>query len=385
MVSTEYPPMTGGIGRYTANLVNALKKKGIEVIVVSNEKGNGDYKGISPENKLISEILLKFVNDIKPDVVHMQFEPGLYGLYISPVDPWKIKTNIDYFYDNCKTPIITTFHSAYTFREWMGQVLYIRKTGKTGKLGIPARALVKGWKNLVSYRPFIKFNKKKLKQSYAGICFSNYISNLLGGGLNIIYHGAEPLISLNLSKEEAKQKFSIPLDKKIAVTVGFRTVTKGWDILDKVKLPNDWLIISNSAKSHYNKESYYDKLDKDKVIDLQRGFLSEEDLSILFRASDTVLLPYRITSGSGVMFDALAHGLPFVASDLEFFKEFAKMNLGLVAKRNPKSFEYAMDVLVKNYDRYKTAVDNFKVHLKWLSVADQHIKLYNNAIKHYKA
>jgi glycosyltransferase involved in cell wall biosynthesis len=155
--------------------------------------------------------------------------------------------------------------------------------------------------------------------------------------------------------------------------------------LDKVKLPDDWLIVSNSAKSHYNKELYYDKLDKDKVIDLQRGFLSEEDLSVLFRASDTVLLPYRITSGSGVMFDALAHGLPFVASDLEFFKEFAKMNLGLVAKRNPKSFEYAMDVLVKNYDRYKTAVDNFKVHLKWLSVADQHIKLYNNAIKHYKA
>ena len=382
MVSTEYPPMTGGIGRYAANLINALKKSGIEVIVISNEKGNGNYKGISPENKSASEILLKFVNDIQPDVVHMQFEPGLYGLYISPVEPWKIKTNIDYFYDNCKTPIITTFHSAYTFHEWMGQVFYIRKTGKTGKLGIPARALVKSWKNLVSYRPFIEFNKKKLHQSYAGICFSNYISNLLGGGLNIIYHGAEPSVSLNLSKKEAKQKFSIPLDKKIAVTVGFRTVTKGWDILDKVKLPDDWLIVSNSAKSHYNKELYYDKLDKDKVIDLQRGFLSEEELSVLLTASDAVLLPYRITSGSGVMFDALAHGLPFVASDLEFFKEFAKMDLGIVAKRNPKSFEYALDMLDKNYDRFKTAVDNFKVNLKWGSVVGQHIKLYSNAIKH---
>ena len=28
--------------------------------------------------------------------------------------------------------------------------------------------------------------------------------------------GAEPSVSLNLSKKEAKQKFSIPLDKKIA-------------------------------------------------------------------------------------------------------------------------------------------------------------------------
>jgi glycosyltransferase involved in cell wall biosynthesis len=264
----------------------------------------------------------------------------------------------------------------------MGQVFYIRKTGKTGKLGIPARALVKGWKNLVSYRSFIEFNKKKLKQSYAGICFSNYISNLLGGGLNIIYHGAESSVSSNISKKQAKQKFSIPLDKKIAVTVGFRTITKGWDILDKVKLPDDWLIISNSAKSHYNKESHYDKLDKYKVIDLQRGFLSEEELSILLTASDAVLLPYRITSGSGVMFDALAHGLPFVASDLEFFKEFAKMDLGIATKRNPKSFEYALDILDNNYERYKTSVDNFKVNLKWTSVVNQHIKLYNDAIKH---
>jgi glycosyltransferase involved in cell wall biosynthesis len=382
MVSMEYPPMAGGIGRYSANLTNALRKSGIEVIVISDEKGNGDYKGISPKNKSTSEILLKFVTEIKPDIVHMQFEPGLYGWYINLLNPWNIKTNVDCFYDTCKTPIITTFHSAYTFHEWMGQVFYIRKTGKTGYIGIPARVLVKGWKNLVSYRPFIEFNKKKLKQSYAGICFSNYISNLLGGGLNIIYHGAEPSVYLPLTKEDAKQKFSIPLDKRIAVTVGFRTVTKGWDILDKVKLPDDWLIVSNSAKSHYNKESYYDRLDKDKVIDLQRGFLSEEELSVLLTASDAVLLPYRITSGSGVMFDALAHGLPFVATDLEFFKEFAKMDLGIATKRSPKSFEYALDMLDKNYYRYKNAVDNFKINIKWSSVADQHIKLYNNAIKH---
>ena len=108
----------------------------------------------------------------------------------------------------------------------------------------------------------------------------------------------------------------------------------------------------------------------------------KKNLSVLLTASDAVLLPYRITSGSGVMFDALAHGLPFVASDLEFFKEFAKMDLGIVAKRNPKSFEYALDILDKNYDRFKTAVDNFKVNLKWGSVVGQHIKLYSNAIKH---
>ena len=31
-------------------------------------------------------------------------------------------------------------------------------------------------------------------------------------------------------------------------------------------------------------------------------------------------MPYSVVSGSGVMFDALAHGLPFVASNWAFLK-----------------------------------------------------------------
>ncbi|MDQ4074376.1 MAG: glycosyltransferase, partial [Thermoproteota archaeon] len=122
MVSTEYPPMTGGIGRYTFNLTKALIKSGQEVFVVCNEKGNGDYKGLSPTNKDSSELLSKLVNDVKPDVVHIQFEPGLYGMSLNPFLSKKGKTSIDLFYDTCKIPIITTFHSLYTFREWIAQV-----------------------------------------------------------------------------------------------------------------------------------------------------------------------------------------------------------------------------------------------------------------------
>ena len=40
MVSTEYPPMRGGVGRYTFNLVRQLRKKGLNVLVASNEEGS---------------------------------------------------------------------------------------------------------------------------------------------------------------------------------------------------------------------------------------------------------------------------------------------------------------------------------------------------------
>ena len=46
MVSTEYPPMKGGVGRYTYNLTKALGKLGLVVHTVCDENGNGDYHGI---------------------------------------------------------------------------------------------------------------------------------------------------------------------------------------------------------------------------------------------------------------------------------------------------------------------------------------------------
>ena len=112
MVSTEYPSMLGGVGRYTFNLVQALKKSGVEVLVACSEKGKGDYTGLSPTNINNSELLIQIVNDSKPDVVHVQFEPGLYGLVMDLKNPRKSGTYIDAFYKKCKTPIVTTFHSA---------------------------------------------------------------------------------------------------------------------------------------------------------------------------------------------------------------------------------------------------------------------------------
>jgi glycosyltransferase involved in cell wall biosynthesis len=83
MVCTEYPPMQGGVGRYTHNLVKSLRSNSIDILVVSSSDGSGDYKGISPHNKDNAEILLKLVKEIKPDIIHVQDEFGLYGFFLN--------------------------------------------------------------------------------------------------------------------------------------------------------------------------------------------------------------------------------------------------------------------------------------------------------------
>jgi glycosyltransferase involved in cell wall biosynthesis len=210
------------------------------------------------------------------------------------------------------------------------------------------------------------------------------------GNIRLLYHGAEPAYPVKeISKEIARAKFSsLPQDKRhrLALAFGFMTVGKGWDILDKMRIPENWTLVINSSVNYSTGERVQlDNLTSirhtngiHKIINLSQDYLSEEGLSTLFFASDVVLLPYKITSGSGVMFDALGHGIPSIASDLPFFNEFASKGLGITAKRMPDAFTDALLKLDNNYERYKEAVEGFKENLKWAIVAKNHIESYNN-------
>ena len=161
------------------------------------------------------------------------------------------------------------------------------------------------------------------------------------------------------------------------MAVGFRTATKGWDILEKMNVPKGWTIVVSSSENHYIKYDLQLRVgNKSNIIILQNDFLSESDLSSLFYASDATILPYKVSSASGVMFDGLAHGLPFVATDLEFFREFSDQGLGITVRRNPSAFSSGLVSLTSNYACYRESVDIFKKKLSWKAVAIQHANLY---------
>ena len=435
MVSTEFPPMLGGVGRYTKNLSDALKKLGVRVYIACNEKGKGDYYGLDATNPHNSDILMKIVDELNPDLVHVQLEHGLYGLKLGIINPHTTSTNIDQFYEKCQEPIVTTFHSAYPFTQWMRlarrfpmRLAHIDRKNLFHVLPVNvAKQTLEYWKRILNYQSFSELNKRKMQKSKASIVFSDYMARLLidnvgdvciknkynNGSENkckVIYHGAEPSQGCHVTKEAARSMFSLPTDTdiKIALAIGFATNTKGWDILRDLHIPDNWIIVINHSRSHYSKEmlvlphpsssiSWWKRgsHDKNKVSDignknsngtrlleLNHGFLTDEELSILFYASDAVVLPYTVTSASGVMFDALVHGLPFVATDLGFFKEFANKGLGIAVKRKSEEFSNAINVLEKNYMQYIERVNNFsKNYLSWDSVARKHMELYSDVIE----
>ena len=375
MVSTEYPPMRGGVGRYTFNLVRQLREKGLNVLVACNEEGDGDFFGLAPANNENYRALLKIVDEIQPDIVHIQYEHGLYGLKLDPFNPNKTRTNIDLFYDECDVPIVTTFHTSFNFKQWMDIVVPIKNIRNLGRRSDLASKLLRYWTHFLNYESFHNLNRRKLHKSAASIVFSEYMKNKVGGG-TIVYHGAESFVPFSASKKEARSRFSLPQEGRIALALGFRTATKGWDIFQKMNIPDSWTIVINSSKNHYNMENLTHIVEHSKVINLDMDFLNDTEFSLLFHAADAVLLPYKVCSGSGVMFDALAHGLPFIASDLEFFREFASMGLGITVKRDANAFEKSLLELGTNYPVYLKAVESFKNKLKWDYIANMHNQIY---------
>ena len=378
MISTEYPPMQGGVGGYCKKLVDSLKREGVQVFVVCNEDGNGDYNGISPKNQDNSKVLLNIVKEVEPDIVHVQYEHGLYGIHLDPIYPSRTHTNIELFYRECTVPIVTTFHSAYTFTQWMRLVVPLNNR-KFGSIGSLLRMAYDYWTHLINYGSFNSLNKRKIGRNKAGVVFSKYLANMIPGS-TLIYHGAEPSISPPLDRKEVRKMLLLPEDTNIALAIGFTTATKGWDVIRKMRIPKDWKVVINTSRNHYGREKLNVKFENEGVINLNRGFLSDKELSLLFYCVDALILPYKVASGSGVMYDGLAHGLPFISSKLQFFKEFSDMKLGMMVDRNPVQFSNSLVKLKMNYKRYKDAVVSFRNHLLWKEVAKKHILLYNSII-----
>src|SRR5215217_7766712 len=395
VVSGEYPPMKGGVGRYTLNLVHALaKKSNIDVSVAISAAAAATaaaapltplppppvfattantgalaasptsnkvtvYPGIVKKgDKQNSDHLLQLVSEIKPDIVNIQYERGLYEVDTTIRHTfWRLVhgSTLDRFYRMCPVPTVSTLHTVFPQDEYSAYVKdrALRKEGRFGFLPLPLRAAIRRW--VMEQRYDLLLNV--VSQSDDVISPARTLQEVVRRGI-VIYHGAEPAIELSSpsstinDKTEFRKDFGLPLDKMLLLAFGYAGSYKGFDVLDSLGLPDGWSLVVKQTKHERGLEKPIEigKNNGENIISLNLGYLDDTTMSKLFFACDAIIFPYKIVSVSGVMFDALAHGLPFIASDLRFFKEFADMGLGIVCKRNMQSFERSVSTLALAYD-----------------------------------
>jgi glycosyltransferase involved in cell wall biosynthesis len=426
VVSGEYPPMKGGVGRYTFNLVHALaKESNIDVSVAisspaaaasappppstahattattgapaARPKSNKVtvYPGIVRKgDKQNSDHLFQLVSETNPDIVNIQYERGLYEVDTTIRHTlWRLVhgSTLDRFYRKCPVPIVSTLHTVFPEEEYRSYVKdrALRKEGRFGFLPMPLRAAIRRWVMEQRYHLLLEV----VRLSDGIISPARTIKDVVKRG-TVIYHGAEPNIEVSSSSSRANDKqqqqfrneLGLPTDKMLLLAFGYAGSYKGFDLLGSLRLPDGWSLVVKQTKHERGSEKPIDvrkNEDNSNVISLHLGYLDDSTLSKLFFACDAIIFPYKVVSVSGVMFDALAHGLPFIASNLRFFKEFADMGLGIACNRDMQSFEQAIGNLAMAYDEYKTRVEQFRSNLRWSNVAQKHVEFFLELISQW--
>ncbi|MGH9976015.1 MAG: glycosyltransferase [Nitrososphaeraceae archaeon] len=414
VVSGEYPPMNGGVGRYTQHLVNALKrgeKKNVEVYVVtssinaktnanttfplrgenivsaantnivkSNDNNENIYRDVTKKgDRKNSDRLLALVQKLKPDIVNIQYERGLYEIDTTIGNILRrmlYGSTLNKFYKECPVPTVSTLHTLFPYYEYKEYIKEraLRKEGRFAFLPLPIRAAIRKRVLIQRYDSL----QEAVRLSTDIISPANTIHKIVKRG-TVIYHGAEPSQSLSIAnKQEFRKELGLLNDKILLLAFGYVGSYKGFEILDNLHMPHGWSLVVKQNKHDRGLEK---PIRVNNAINLSLGHIDDVTLSKLFFACDAIIFPYKIVSVSGVLFDALAHGLPFVASNLEFFREFEEMQLGITCNRNATSFSASIAKLAEDYDRYKENVQQFAPKLRWRNIANDHIEFYSRVLK----
>jgi len=373
-------------GDATAPITSDPSQDRNNVTVYHNVVRKGDKRN--------SERILQIVSETKPDVVNIQYERGLYEIDTTIRHTfWRLMhgSTLDRFYKLSPVPTVSTLHTVFPQDEYYAYIREraTRKEGRFGFLPQPLRAAIRRWVMKQRYDLLLHV----VSQSDGVISPARTLQEVVRGG-TVIYHGAEPAIELSSlssrinDKKEFRKEFGLPLDKMLLLAFGYAGSYKGFDVLAKLRLPYGWSLVVKQTKHERGFEKPIELGDGknegvNNVISLNLGYLDDTTMSKLFFACDAIIFPYKIVSISGVMFDALAHGLPFIASDLRFFKEFAEIGLGIVCKRNTQSFERSISTLALEYNEYKTRVEQFRSKLQWSNVANKHLEFFSGLISQY--
>lgn len=105
LITGEYPPATGGVGDYTANLRMALTGEGVTSVVLSSHGARGDdVHVVRAWNAGTLRRVEALVASETIDLVHIQYQSGAFDMRVAVnALPYAIRKRI-------KVPVVTTFH-----------------------------------------------------------------------------------------------------------------------------------------------------------------------------------------------------------------------------------------------------------------------------------
>ncbi len=385
---TSWPPRWCGIAIYSENLVEALRAAGAEVHVVCHNDGGrpGEpqvHPAIDQADPGWPHALLRAVDAIKPDVVHVQHEFGLYALFdrpgvysFEPRRAFELATAL-FRWRAGGLPAVVTYHSVFS-RLTREENLYY---GHTMRLAAA---------NVV-HEPYQRV----------------HLADNLGQRLDNVFvcpHGAGlPARDRPARRRLARARLGLPAPGEAPVCglMGWWEPNKGFDRLVALwpavrrLAPGALLVLAGDARpgspaGPATRDRYLDLVTRSPVRDairvVQGRFTREEYMEVL-HACDCLVLPYLYASQSGNLAHAYQAGLPVVVTALEGLKSSVEASgAGLVVPRDDDAelVRAVATLLTDGALRRRLALRSARYARRvvaWDRVARRHLAIYAEAAR----
>jgi len=370
---TSWSPRHCGIATYSSELVGALRKNGhhVDIICHTDEEYGGHreedvYPVIDTSDPGWDEKVFATVEQLKPDVVHIQHEYGLYlthGDYGGRILPLLFRLKLE------KIPSVMTYHSIYTSLDRPEAIF----------TDVSLRLLDSAIVHAEVQKLFLPYNLDWIPHN-----------------VHVISHGAKDVVPDPLAKE----RFGL-VGKKVALCIGwfepnkrFEDVVEIWPEVIREAGTSAILLIAGDARPGSvagikYKEQLLRKIDESPVKDHIRTILGAFDpdtYDSIISASDFVVLPYKHASQSGNLAHSFALNKPAIVSSLEGLKaEIEASGAGIAVPvddleelRKAITILLTSDLMLETYSEHAQGyVANYII---WKNVAQKHTLVYENAI-----
>ncbi|MCD6569280.1 MAG: glycosyltransferase [Deltaproteobacteria bacterium] len=359
---STYPPIECGIATYTQYLTDALRAQGIDVYIVSHYGGNGKnvFTAFDYEDGDLAEKAFSMMARLTPDIVHIQHEFGLYGKHFGvSVIPLILQFRLR------DIPVVTTLHTVYDeVREEHRLIL-------TSIIENSNAVIIHEAYQLEVLRRYIK--RKELLDK-----------------IHVIPHGAREIPSI----ENAKATLKIPDNKKVVLMIGyfrpnkkFERIIRLWPKIVKRHNKNDILLVIAGKVRGIEYRDYRNMLFKEintspvkDTIKVIRGQISQDSFDTIISASDAVILPYSISSQSGIVAHCLAFGKPIITSGTSaMISLIEKTHAGLVSNTDQDYIDNIAKTLEDTALRKQFSANALRYvqdHISWSKISKKHIKIY---------
>jgi len=337
---SSFPPSKDGLAIYTYKLCKAMTDvdKDVEILVAANiDESSVDMvrmkvvKAIDSNSFLYPFKLLQAFIRQKPDVIHCQHEFWLYGRGVYSLAAIMLLLLLKVL----RRPIVMTLHGMASPASFDLNFLDEHSMGRRFV------ALKRVY--------FIFLVKSMIAQSSIVIVHLKVMKNLLVRGYGckkdkvvVISHGADYQTEPLVDKLDAREKLDLP--KKGMLLLCFGEIRRGKGLeyaieaMDGVKgrFPDATLLITGGYFPESSPKSigFLDeirgevtRLNLSGNVLIRAGFIPEQEVPLLFGASDIVLLPYtdtEIIRASGPLYRAISYGVPVISSDSAMFRDVVK-------------------------------------------------------------